>query len=293
MYNIIKMELYRMVRMKSFYVMMLVMIAMTFISTWAVDYEASYYQEAAQESQQSLETAEQQAEENLESVEDADGITIGMQVTAPGDDLSDITIFDMMFSNFNGMIVAFYIAIFVVLFGGADFTSGYIKNFVGQAKSRTCLVMGKAVAVSIYAVSMMLLFVPVQIAANGVFFGYIHWGDMGSFLSYFGVHMVLHIAFALICLAIVLVSRSTVISMVLTISICWNVLTLVYAGIDIIASKIGIKDFHFSTYTVSGRIGMLEQTFSRQDCIETLGVAAVYMILSFLIGSVIFTKKDI
>lgn len=295
MFNAVKMELYRMVRMKSFYVMMIVMVALTFITTWAMDFEASYYQEAAQKSEQSLEMAMEEAQENLESSEDAEGITIGMQASVPEDDFdySDITLQDMACSNLQRMIIAFYIAIFAVLFCGADFTSGYIKNFVGQAKSRTGLVLAKAVAMSIYTIGMTVLYLGVQTAANGIFFGYIHLGDAGSFLSYLGVQTVLHIAFVLICMAIVLVSRSTVISMIFSICICWNVLSLLYRGIDIIADKVGVKDFSFSTYTVSGRIGMLQEHFSRQDGIEALAVGAVYIILAFVVGSVAFTKKDI
>lgn len=293
MYNAVKMELYRMVRMKSFYVMIIVMAALTFITTWAVDSERSYYEDTAQESGQNMDRAMQEAEESLESTEEEEGIVIGMQASMPDDDVSDVTLLDMAFSNLQSMILAFYLAIFVVLFCGADFSSGYIKNFVGQAKSRTRLVVAKAVAMSVYTIGMLLLFLGVQAVASGVFLGYIHMGDAGSFFSYLAVQAVLHIAFVMICLAIVLVSRSTVISMIFAICICWNVLSLLYMGIDRIANKIGVKDFSFSTYTISGRIRMLSDTFSRQDSIETLAVAAVYLILAFVVGSVAFTKKDI
>lgn len=293
MYNAVKMELYRMVRMKSFYVMIIVMTALTFITTWVVDFETSYDQDTAQEVEQSIDMELQEAEDSMESTEEADGVTIGMQASMPDDDLSDVTLLDMAFSNLRSMIFAFYLAIFAVLFCGADFTSGYIKNFVGQAKSRTRLVAAKAVAMGIYTIGMLLLFLVVQAVANGIFFGYIHIGDLSSFFSYLAVHAVLHIAFVMICLAIVLVSRSTVISMIFAICICWNVLSLLYMGIDIIADKIGVKDFSFSTYTISGRIERLSDTFSRQDGIETLAVAAVYLILTFVVGSVAFTKKDI
>lgn len=293
MYNAVKMELYRMVRMKSLYVMIIVMVAMTFITTWALDFERSYYQDTAQELEQNIDMELQEAEESLESTEGEEGIVIGMQASMPDDDLSDVTLLDMAFSNLQSMIFAFYLAIFVVLFCGADLTSGYIKNFVGQAKSRTRLVAAKAVAMSVYTVGMLLLFWGVQAVANGIFFGYIHMGDAGSFFSYLAIQAVLHIAFVMICLAIVLVSRNTVISMIFSICICWNVLSLLYTGIDMIANKIGVKDFSFSTYTISGRIRMLSDTFSRQDSIETLAVAAVYLILTFVVGSVAFTKKDI
>lgn len=295
MFNAIKMELYRMVRMKSFYVMMIVMVAMTLMTTWAMDLQASDYQESAKEAEQSIEMSTQEVEENSESPDDSDGITIGMQASAPEDDydFSNITVQDMVFSNLQGMIVAFYLAIFAVLFCGADFNSGYIKNFVGQAKSRTGLVLAKAVAMSIYTIVMIVLYLGVQAAANGIFFGYIHLGDAGSLLSYLGVQTVLHIAFVFICMAIVLISRSTVVSMILSICICWNVLSIVYMGIDIIADKLGVEDFSFSTYTVSGKIGMLEETISRQDGMETLAIVAVYIILALVVGSVAFHKKDI
>lgn len=294
MFNAIKMELYRMVRMKCFYVIMLVMIVMTFMTTWAMDLQASQEQEATQGTEQSIEMTMQE-EENSQNSDNPNEITIGMQASAPesGFDYSDITVQDMAFSNLHGMIVAFYLAILAVLFCGADFNSGYIKNFAGQAKSRTGLLLAKAVAMSIYTIIMILLYLAVQTVANRIFFGYIHFGDTGSFLPYLGAQTVLHIAFILICMAIVLISRSTVISMILSICICWNVLSILYAGINIIADKLGVEDFNFSTYTVSGRIGMLQDNFSRQDGIESIAVATVFMILAFVVGSVAFTKKDI
>lgn len=294
MYNIIKMELYRMVRMKSFYVIMFIMTAMTIMGTWAVSEEVAYYKEQAQKTEQSLDAIQQNAGENQEASEDGEEIMIGLSSEMSKDtDYSNVTVLDIAYSNLSGMIVALFIAIFVVLFSGADITSGYIKNFVGQAKNRTRLVLAKVIAMGIYTVGTMLVFFCVQTITNGIFFGYVHMGDVGSCISYLAVQTVLHMALAMICLAIVLVSRSTVTSMTFAVCICGNVMSVIYMGIDFIVGKIGVKDFRFSTYTVSGRIKMLEQTFAKQDGIETLVIAAVYMIIAFLIGSAVFTKKDI
>lgn len=294
MYNIIKMELYRMVRMKSFYVIMFIMTAMTIVGTWAVSEEVAYYKEQAQKTEQSLDAIQQNAGENQEASEDGEEIMIGLSSEMSKDtDYSNVTVLDIAYSNLSGMIVALFIAIFVVLFCGADITSGYIKNFVGQAKNRTRLVLAKVIAMGIYTVGTMLVFFCVQTITNGIFFGYVHMGHVGSCISYLAVQTVLHMALAMICLAIVLVSRSTVTSMTFAVCICGNVMSVIYMGIDFIVGKIGVKDFRFSTYTVSGRIKMLEQTFAKQDGIETLVIAAVYMIIAFLIGSAVFTKKDI
>lgn len=314
MYNTIKMELYRMVRMKSFYVIMLIMTAMTVFGTWAINEEVAYNKEEAQKTEQSLnaiqqgvgenqeiedimdgiEAAQQNPGENQEEAEDGDDIMVGIVSEMSEDtDFSNVTVLDTAFSNLSGMIIALFIAIFTVLFCGADITSGYIKNFVGQAKSRTRLVLAKVISIGIYTIVMMLFYWIVQMVSNGIFLGYIHMGDVGSCVSYLAVQTVLHIALAMLCLAIVLISKSTVTSMVFAICVCGNIMSVLYMGIDFIVGKIGVKDFSFSTYTVSGRIKMLEQTFARQDGIETLAVAAVCMILCFLIGSVVFTKKDI
>ena len=173
MYNTIKMELYRMVRMKSFYVIMLIMTAMTILGTWAVSEEVAYYKEEAQKTEQSLdviqqnagenqevedmmagiEAGKQNAEENQEGSEDGEDIMIGIESGMSEDtDFSNVTVLDTAFSNLSGMIIALFIAIFTVLFCGADITSGYIKNFVGQAKSRTRLVLAKVISIGIYMV---------------------------------------------------------------------------------------------------------------------------------------------
>ena len=222
MYNTIKMELYRMVRMKSFYVIMLIMTAMTILGTRAFSEEVAYYKEEAQKTEQSLdviqqnagenqevedmmagiEAGKQNAEENQEGSEDGEDIMIGIESGMSEDtDFSNVTVLDTAFSNLSGMIIALFIAIFTVLFCGADITSGYIKNFVGQAKSRTRLVLAKVISIGIYTIVMMLFYWIVQMVSNGIFLGYIHMGDVGSCVSYLAVQTVLHIALVMLCLA--------------------------------------------------------------------------------------------
>ena len=65
-----------MVRMKSFYVIMLIMTAMTVFSTWAVNEEVAYNKEEAQKTEQSLNAIQQGVGENqeIEDIMDAQEI---------------------------------------------------------------------------------------------------------------------------------------------------------------------------------------------------------------------------
>ena len=80
MYNTIKMELYRMVRMKSFYVIMLIMTAMTVFGTWAINEEVAYNKEEAQKTEQSLNAIQQGVGENQE-IEEGEKYDIVYQLT--------------------------------------------------------------------------------------------------------------------------------------------------------------------------------------------------------------------
>lgn len=282
MFSMVKMDLYRMVRMKSMYVIMFILAIMTVVSTWALHEEAAMYDDGTQATEQSMEMDT-----------DTEEVIIGIEVGLDSEDMTDITLLDTASAHMSGMVIALLCSIFVVLFCSADFTSGYIKNYAGQTRSRTQLIASKAIVLGIYSVGIFLWYLLVQVLANEIFIGYVHMGDAKAFFSYVAIQLVLHIALSLLWLMVVLLTKSRVIGMMVAVCVCGGIFSLIYAGIDFIVRKLGINNFSFTNYTISGRISMLQETVSRQDGLETLLIGVVYVVLTLIIGSVAFSKKDL
>ncbi len=116
MLNLIKMDLYRMFRTKSLYVIWIVLAAALLFTTilCKTDYEILNEADAVQQ--------EQVAELTTEN------INVGMMVTLPTEPGEKVTVFDIFFGNSQGKFYALFLVIFVVLFSTADISSGYIKN---------------------------------------------------------------------------------------------------------------------------------------------------------------------
>ena len=132
MLNMIKMDLYRMFRTKSLYVIWIVLAVALLITTslCKTDYDSLNEEDAVQQEQIAEPTAE--------------NMNVGMMVMLPTEPGEKVTVFDIFFANSQGKFYALFLVIFAVLFSTADISSGYIKNIGGQVGNRGSLIFSRA-----------------------------------------------------------------------------------------------------------------------------------------------------
>lgn len=287
MFNMIKMDIYRMFRTKSLYVIWIVMglliVATTYLGKVDLDMEESQVQQ-----ENEVQPEEQMAEDNPEDLVNL-GITVEMPV-GPGEKL---TVFNMFYTNAQAKVTALFLVIFAVMFSTADINSGYIKNIGGQVRRRGNLIWSRTIALLIYTVLSMILFVLFQALSNRIFFGYLEWGDGKEFLLYLGVQIVLHFAMVIISMAIAVFLRNNVVSMIIVICLCMDLMVLLYSAVDSIIQRMGVKDFTLLKYTVTGKISLLSMTPGPKECMGALCIAAVFSVVLAAATSLIFEKRDI
>jgi signal transduction histidine kinase len=146
MLNMIKMDLYRMVRTKSMYVVWIVMAAAIFFSTSMSKLDIDTMNKEA----------EQQQTESIAETVKPETINMGMSVFLPTQPGEKVTVFDQVYANLQAKFVALFLVIFTVLFSSADIGSGYIKNIGGQVRSRRNLIFSKASVLFVYTTVTML-----------------------------------------------------------------------------------------------------------------------------------------
>ena len=112
MLNIIKMDLYRMLKTKSMYVIWIVLAAILLITTslCKTDYELLTEKDAMKQEQVTEPTV--------------DNLNVGMMVTLPTEPGKKVTVYDIFFANSQGKLYALLLVIFTVLFSTADISSG-------------------------------------------------------------------------------------------------------------------------------------------------------------------------
>ena len=281
MLNIIKMDLYRMLKTKSMYVIWIVLAAILLITTslCKTDYELSTEKDAMKQEQVTEPTV--------------DNINVGMMVTLPTEPGEKVTVYDIFFANSQGKLYALLLVIFTVLFSTADISSGYIKNIGGRVRNRGTLIFSRAIALAVFTVLTMAGAFLFQAAANGIVFGELEWGNTKAILSYFVTELALHYALVLICMAIAIILKNNVISMVIAVCLSMNVMTIVYGVINSAIQKIGIQNFQIYKYTITGKLSLLPMNPSGNECLAAFGVAIVFIVMMISVSSVVFQKRDI
>ena len=277
MLNMIKMDLYRMFRTKSLYVIWIVLAVALLITTslCKTDYDSLNEEDAVQQEQIAEPTAE--------------NMNVGMMVMMPTEPGEKVTVFDIFFANSQGKFYALFLVIFAVLFSTADISSGYIKN-IGN---RGSLIFSRSIALSVFTVLTMTGAFLFQAAANCIVFGELEWGNTKAILSYFVAELALHYALVLICMAIAIILKNNVISMVIAVCLTMNVMTIVYGVVNSAIQKIGIQNFQIYKYTITGKLSLLPMNPSGNECLAAFGVAMVFIVIMISVSSVVFQKRDI
>ena len=280
MLNMIRMDLYRMFRTKSLYVIFSIMLGMLLFTLTQVSSEMKdgVMPESYAAQQQEL---------------SADSGNIGISATLPTAPGEKVTLFDLLFSDMNAKILALYMVIFAVLFGTADFSSGYIKNFAGQVNGRWKLVLSKAVSLFLYTVLVVGVEVMLQWILASIFFKGIPLGNVSHMISYLGIQCMLHFALVCVCMAFAIVIRNNLVSMILAVCLCMNVLTIFCGAVDKLADKLGMKDFSVIKYTVTGKMSMLSMAPSWKEGATAVAVAAVFVVVALFVAGFIFEKRDV
>ena len=283
MLNMIRMELYRMFKTKSLYVIWLVLAAgILFTTGLSADEMKTYTMEEKQEMYEYA-TGQQKS----------DTVNLGMDVTVPTKPGDTVSVFDLFYGNIKGKFLALFMVIFAVLYSTADMTSGFIKNLAGQVRDRRGLVFAKGVSLFVYTVLTMLIFTGIQTISNALFFDELVFGPVKEFLQYAGIQTLLHFALLIIVMCIAIVLRNNVISMMLSVCLCMNVLVIFYSFLDNLIAKAHIKNFHVLEYTVTGNISFLETNVTAKMAVTALAVSIAFVIVMIEVCSTVFKKRDI
>lgn len=281
MLNMIRMELFRMFKTKSLYVIWMVMIACVFLTNSLSAEEILTF---------SMEEKQEMYEAAMDGEESGN---LGMDVTLPTKPGADVSVFDGFYANVKGKFIALFMVIFTVLYATADITSGYVKNIAGQVRNRGNLIFAKAAALLLYVVLTMLLFIGVQTLSNAISYQKLVMGPGKEFFQYAALQTLLHFALIMVIMCIAVVLHNNVISMMISVCVCMNILIMLYGVVDQAVEKLGIHDFHMIDYTVSGKIVNLGMNAAPKAMGMAALVGIVFIVVMLAISMTVFQKRDI
>ena len=199
----------------------------------------------------------------------------------------------MVESDIAGLDLALLLAIFTVLFSTADLNSGYIKSVGGQVKSRGVLLFSKMIALSVFTFVAMALDVIVQCIATPLFLHGAEFGDAADLFKMLGSQYVVTLLFVYFVMAMAIIIKNNVISMIIAVCMCTGIFTLIFSGINILIEKIGVKNFDINDYLIVNKISELDLSASVKTVGGAFAVAAVWAVVSLIAVYGVFKRRDI
>ena len=172
MLNLVKMDMYRLVRMKSFWIMIAVTVLLACLSVFLTDYALNLQNDVSMES----------------------GAII-FDMAGMAGEITKIDVTDFVNTDLAGLNLLILCVIFGSLFVNGEQKNGFVKNIAGQLPNRGLLVLSKLVAV---AVQVTVIFAAYILTMTVL--GKVLWADklvldsFGDLAKVIGIHYLLHFA---------------------------------------------------------------------------------------------------
>lgn len=288
MFNIIKTELYRLVRMNSFYIMIFVSFGLAFLLMWLLTFDMTY-----------METEFEKTDSGIVAVTETDDessaeIGISMEADESWID-NDITLSSYLAAVTQSGVLLILLSIFSSMYVYAEQKTGYIKNIAGQLSFKGILGISKLAGIAVQVLTVSASFIAGTVIAGKIIFGdKFIVGDVSLLMTLIGIELLLHFAYASLVSMMCILARSSAFSMTAGILMTSGMPIFIYSGINYLLHKTSL----FKNANVS-KLGLDTQIFNIAASIESGELARpvitgiVYIVISAVISAVVMQKREI
>ena len=296
MFNAIRMDVYRLFKTKSTYIILVIMIAMSVMGTglMSVMTEMTGAESQQVQTEQMSDNADYAGEDDQFN-EDTEGAQsqLSVSVSEIDPDENDNSVLSFAMSDISGLQAGLFIIIFTVLFSMADINSGFIKSLGGQVKGRGVLIVSKMAAIAIFTAIVIIADFLTELIAVNIFFDDAVVGSASEIVRLLSSQFVLNFALAILMMAIAIIIKNNVVSMIIGVCMCSGIFELIFMGINYLMDKIGFSDFDINNILITGKIQNVTIGADAADIGYALLTAAIYIAVSVLAVYNVFKHRDI
>ena len=296
MFNAIRMDVYRLFKTKSTYIILVIMIAMSVMGTglMSVMTEMTGAERQQVQTEQMSDNADYAGEDDQFN-EDTEGAQsqLSVSVSEIDPDENDNSVLSFAMSDISGLQAGLFIIIFTVLFSMADINSGFIKSIGGQVKGRGVLIVSKMAAIAIFTAIVIIADFLTELIAVNIFFDDAVVGSASEIVRLLSSQFVLNFALAILMMAIAIIIKNNVVSMRIGVCMCTGIFELIFMGINYLMDKIGFSDFDINNILITGKIQNVTIGADAADIGYALLTAAIYIAVSVLAVYNVFKHRDI
>lgn len=296
MFNAIRMDVYRLFKTKSTYIILVIMLAMSVMGTglMSVMTEMTGAERQQVQTEQMSDNADYAGEDDQFN-EDTEGAQsqLSVSVSEIDTDENDNSVLSFAMSDISGLQAGLFIIIFTVLFSMADINSGFIKSIGGQVKGRGVLIVSKIAAIAIFTAIVIIADFLTELIAVNIFFDDAVVGSASEIVRLLSSQFVLNFALAILMMAIAIIIKNNVVSMIIGVCMCTGIFELIFMGINYLMDKIGFSDFDINNILITGKIQNVTIGADAADIGYALLTAAIYIAVSVLAVYNVFKRRDI
>lgn len=296
MFNAIRMDVYRLFKTKSTYIILVIMLAMSVMGTglMSVMTEMTGAERQQVQTEQMSDNADYAGEDDQFN-EDTEGAQsqLSVSVSEIDPDENDNSVLSFAMSDISGLQAGLFIIIFTVLFSMADINSGFIKSIGGQVKGRGVLIVSKMAAIAIFTAIVIIADFLTELIAVNIFFDDAVVGSASEIVRLLSSQFVLNFALAILMMAIAIIIKNNVVSMIIGVCMCTGIFELIFMGINYLMDKIGFSDFDINNILITGKIQNVTIGADAADIGYALLTAAIYIVVSVLAVCNVFKHRDI
>ena len=296
MFNAIRMDVYRLFKTKSTYIILVIMLALSVMGTglMSVMTEMTGAKRQQVQTEQMSDNADYAVEDDQFN-EDTEGAQsqLSVSVSEIDPDENDNSVLSFAMSDISGLQAGLFIIICTVLFSMADINSEFIKSIGGQVKSRGVLIVSKMAAIAIFTAIVIIADFLTELIAVNIFFDDAVVGSASEIVRLLSSQFVLNFALAVLMMAIAIIIKNNVVSMIIGVCMCTGIFELIFMGINYLMDKIGFSDFDISNILITGKIQNVTIGADAADIGYALITAAIYIAVSVLAVYNVFKHRDI
>lgn len=279
MFNIIKMDLYKMFKMRSFYVVNIIAMVSIAIMLLFVVVDA----DKTDLKGSNATTVYEDKDQNVKLGVDVDDSQL------LGTEQNVLTIYSSFMSS------GFYLflsVIFTMIFALSENKNGYIKNIGGQVRHRWQLFVSKLTAIFIYIFMFDLILLVVQSVIWFIAKGNFGAGSFSEYITFIISQFLLQYVFVIVCTAIAIITKSRVFSMTAAVCLSFGMGKLACMGIDAGIYKLLNREVSLGKYLITTKISTMLPNMDMAQIRNIIVFAAVYFIVSVFVGIISVEKRD-
>ena len=279
MLNILKMDLYRMFKSKSFYVLNIALVAIILSLAGMMNFTLNMDYESAKESGFTF-TSEDGSLDTGESSITKEEYDKTIEEIKQETDVAQFLSF-----QYSQMIISTLLAIFVALFICSELDSGFIKNIIPLRNSRINVVISKNIIMVLFIIIQAIVAITTSIISTIILSGEINIVNTKEIIIFMALQILLRVAFSSLLIAISYLLKSKAAVMTIGILLAVNVHGIFLGLVDRFISIFG---FSLSQLMIIGNSKITK--FESSDYQRVIIISIVYFII-YNIVSIIRTKR--